>query len=110
MSILNTALEKFFVYTVTIEPFTGENDFNKPTYGPACEYRAKIERQQRITREGDMQTIRSRRMIFLYTIDTSITVKDKLTLPAGWEPLQPKILDVRLVHDHNGVHHVVLET
>jgi hypothetical protein len=110
MSILNTALEKFFVHVVTIEPFTGEDDFNKPTYGTACEFRAKIERQQRILREDTMQTIRSRRLIYLYTTDTSITVKDRLTLPAGFEPLQPKITDVRVVSDHQGVHHIVLET
>ena len=110
MSILNTPLEKFFIFTVIIKPFVSEDDFNKPTFGDERCYKAKIERQERIFREDFRQVIRSRRLIYLFTTDTDLSTKDELTLPAGFEPLQPKILDVRIVHDHNGVHHVVLVT
>lgn len=110
MSIIGTPLKKFFVHTVTIRPWVSEDEFGKPTYGDACEYLAKIERQERATRTVEGITIRSRRLIYLYTTDTTITSKDELTLPAGFEPLQPKINDVRIVVDQNGVHHIVLET
>lgn len=103
-------MDKFFIWTVTIEPFVSEGDFNKPVYGTAKCFKAKIERQQRTTREDTQQTTRSRRLIYLLTDDTSISVKDRLTLPAQFEPTQPKINDVRIVHDHVGVHHIVLET
>ena len=103
-------LKKFFTETVTIQPWTGEDDFGKPTYGAACEFLAKIERQERATRTPQGITIRSRRLIYLYTTDTSLTVKDLLILPTGYEPLEPKIVDVRIVNDPNGVHHIVLET
>lgn len=111
MSILNTrALRKFFTEVVTVTPWTGEDDFGKPTYGTPCEIRAKIERQERATRTTDGITIRSRRLIYLFSTDTSFTTKDLLTLPAGYEPLEPKINDVRIISDQNGVHHIVLET
>jgi len=110
MSIIGTPLKKFFIWTVTIEPFISEDYSGSPTYGDPVEYKAKIERQERITRTLDQHTIRSRRLIYLYTTYTGITTKDRLTLPAGFEPLQPKILDVRITHDHQGVHHIVLET
>ena len=110
MSILGTPLKKFFVHTVTIEPWVSEDEFGKTTYGAPCDYLAKIERQERATRTAEGITIRSRRLIYLYSVDTTISTKDQLTLPAGFEPLQPKILDVRIVVDQNGVHHVILET
>ncbi len=110
MSIIGSALKKFYIWTVTIEPFVSDDEYNAPTYSTAVPYKAKIERQERITRVGDMQTIRSRRLIYLYTIYEGITTKDRLTLPTGFEPLQPKILDVRIVHDHKGIHHIVLGT
>ena len=112
-------LDKFFIWTVTIEPFEGEDDFNKPSYGTACEYKAKIERQSRIERGESSQDIRNRRLIYLLTDDTNISVKDRLTLPAQFATgpnastdagRQPKILDVRIVHDDQGVHHIVLVT
>ena len=109
MAIAN-ALKQLFVVTVTIYPFVSEDEAGKPTYGTAASYPAKIERQERITRDNDMQTIRSRRLIYLYTQNTAISTKDRLVLPAGYEPLEPKIMDVRVVQDQFGVHHIVLAT
>jgi len=110
MSVIGRALRKFFIWDVTIEPFVSDDKYGKPAYGTSVPYKAKIERQERIVRTGDMQTDRSRRLIYLYTKYTGITTKDRITLPTGFEPLQPKLLDVRLVHDHKSIHHVVLET
>ena len=111
MSILtNKALKKFFTETVTITPWVSEDDFGKPVYGTACQIKAKIERQERATRTEEGITIRSRRLIYLFSTDTSFTTKDLLTLPVGYEPTDPKIIDVRIVSDHRGVHHIVLET
>lgn len=107
---IQTALKKFFNQTVTIEPFVSEGDGNKPTYGTAKPFAAKIERQARQSRADDEHTIRSRRKIFLFTQDPTISTKDRLTLPAGFEPLQPPIVDVRTVTDIPGIHHIVLET
>lgn len=111
MSIISKrALKKFFTETVIIEPWLSEDDFGKPVYGTACEIKAKIERQERATRTQDGITIRSRRLIYLFSVDTSFTTKDRLTLPVGYEPLNPKIIDVRIVSDTKGVHHIILET
>lgn len=111
MSIVTSkALKKFFTETVTIAPFTGEDDFGKPTYGTPCQVRAKIERQERASRTSEGITIRSRRLIYLFSTDTSFTTKDQLTLPVGYEPLSPAIIDVRIISDQHGVHHILLET
>ena len=110
MSILNTPLKKFFTEIVTITPWISEDEFGKPVYGTPCQINAKIERQERAARDAQGITIRSRRLIYLFSIDTSFTTKDLLTLPVGYEPLEPKIIDVRIVSDTNGVHHIVLET
>lgn len=110
MSIIGTPLKKFFVFDVIIEPLVSKDEAGKPTYGDPVIYKGKIERQERQTRGLDQSTIRSRRLIYLYTTYTGITTDDRVTLPAGFEPLQPKLLDVRIAHDHNGVHHIVLVT
>jgi hypothetical protein len=116
-SILTTTLKKYFTWTVTIEPFVSEDKFNRPTYGAAVTYKAKIERAERETRADDQHVVRSRRLIYLLTTNTGITTKDRLTVPAALEPLfearNPKIIDVRSVTKlgpNGGVHQMVLET
>ena len=107
---ISNRLKKQFIWDVTIEPYAGDDEYNKPTYGTAKTYKAKIERQARYLLASDQVTIRSRRQIFLYTQDTTISNKDRLTLPSEFAPTQPQILDVRIAHDSKGVHHIVLET
>lgn len=104
-----TALKKLFNQTVTIETKTGRDGYNKPTYTTTKSYSAKIERGAKAFRTDDQREITSPRKIFLFTQDT-ITPEAKVTLPAAFAPINPKILMVRPVTDLPGIHHIVLIT
>ncbi len=111
MAIHQAIVSKFFKQTVTIEPHTGTSTdgYNKPTYGTAVSYSAKIEMAVENIRTDEQEDVVSSRKIFLSTQTAPATV-DKITLPAGFEPLNPKILAVRTVTDDVGVNHIVLMT
>lgn len=95
--------------TVTVEPFTSysTDGYNTPVYGAALTLRARVEQgpKQIIDAEGRMvvSTVRA------YLGSTGLfTVKDRLTLPAGFAPTQPALLKCEPVRDETGLHHTVL--
>jgi hypothetical protein len=107
---MDPALKKLFIYEITLEPYSGQDGYAKPSYGTAKTYKARIERTRTMIRAADGHEEVSERRIFLDTTDTTITTKDRITLPTAFTPTKPKIIDVQVVSDHKGVHHVVLFT
>lgn len=107
---LHPALSPFFNVTVSITPFVSYDSFNKPTYGTAVNYSAKVENSRMMLRTDFGMEEKSTRLIYLNTQVTTITTRDKLTLPAALAPVNPKILSVRTVYDVQGVNHIVLIT
>jgi len=108
MAIAN-ALKKLFKHTVTIESFSTSDGYNKPTYSAAVTYTAKIEDTVTMVRDDNNDEIKSTRKIFLFT-QTVPTTKDRITLPAGYAPLTPKIIAVQTLTDLTGTSHVVVYT
>lgn len=108
--VLAQNLAAFFNQTVTIEPYTGKDDFGKPTYGTGVDYAAKIEFSTMNIRTDYDREIKSTRQIFLNTTTTSFDTRDRITLPTAFQPTQPLILFVRVVLDRQGVSHIVLQT
>lgn len=109
MAIHPAIVAKFFNQTVTIEPKSGKDGYNKPTFGTAVSYKAKIEQSVENVRTDDNTEVVSSRKVFLNT-QTAPSTTDQLTLPTGFEPLQPKILAVRIVTDDIGINHIVVMT
>lgn len=110
MAIAN-ALKKLFKNTVTIESYsaTSGSGYNKPGYSAAVIYTAKIEDTVTIVRDENNDEKKSTRKIFLFT-QTVPTTKDRITLPAGYAPLTPKIIAVQTLTDLTGTSHVVVYT
>jgi hypothetical protein len=108
---IDSALKVFFTETVTIESFSSSDTggYVVPSYSTGVSYSAKIEGNDEMVRDEDGNENRSRRKVFLFTQDV-ITSKDRITLPAGYTPLQPQILAVRTATDHRGVNHRVVLT
>lgn len=109
---LPTQLKDFFNYTVTIEPYSSDDGYGKPTYGTGVEVPAKMEHSNEYFRLDDEQEIVSQRKIFLYT-QTVPDPRDRVTLPSAFGPQTvPKILRIRVVTDvsNTKIHHIVLYT
>lgn len=92
---------------VKLEPFSSLDAFGEPSFGAAQSFRARIELKGRLIRDNQGREVASRGRVFLATTAPPST-KDRLTLPAPYEPTNPLILDVRPVEDESGIHHVVL--
>jgi hypothetical protein len=108
--VLDQRLSPFFNQTVSIAPFLSNDDFGKASYKVAVAYEAKIEQATLNIRTDFDREIKSTRLIYLNTTNTQISTKDLLTLPTGFEPINPLILAVRIVLDKNGISHMVLRT
>ena len=93
--------------TVTVEPFALEDEYGVASYGSPNSYRARVEMKSSLVRDAQGHELVARGLVYLATAAIP-GPKDRLTLPAGYEPRQPPILDVRPVEDEGGVHHVVL--
>lgn len=102
-------LEDFFDKTVTIEPFVSRDQYGKPNsgtsgYGPPVQYPANIPvaLRQMAVRTKDGTSVFGRGPIYLPVAPMTITVNDRITLPAGYSPAQPPILQVSPFGDEEG--------
>lgn len=106
MSLLEDVLP-LMVQTVTLTPWTGQNAYGEPTYGTAVSYTARVEGKVRMVRDSIGVERVSTVAVYLATT-TSISPKDKLTLPSGWTPQSPPLLAVQRHADDSGDSHMVL--
>lgn len=105
-------LDELFVHTVTIVPQSSTDVDNQPTYGTAVSHRAKIALRTRYIRTASGREIAGRGTVYVVAASgATLSVpgaKDRLTMPTGFEPLIPPVLDVRPHYDEEGLHHVEL--
>lgn len=103
MTTLDPEFTALMPYTVTIEPWVSYDAWGAATYGTAVSYTARIEhrRGQVLNLSGEMVTSTLR--VFLAT-ETDIDPASRLTLPTGWTPSQPKILQTARLTDENGLY------
>ena len=92
-------------HTVTIAPVTGKDEFNELTHGAAVSYSARIEQGARRVQDITGKEKGSNTRIFIATA-TEITFEDLITLPSGFNPNTPPILNVLRHSDETGLHHV----
>lgn len=95
-------------HTVTIEPFTSVDLYGNYTYGAPVTYSARVQgKNQLITAMSGEEAV-SR--VTVYIPYATVGPRDRITLPAIFQPTQPSILDVRQVSDEFGQHHTVILT
>jgi hypothetical protein len=98
--------------TITLEPSTGIDAKHNRTYGAAVTYRARIEGapgNRSFKDEKGQEKVASFK-IFVASGSTVIDKQDRITLPAGHDPVSPPILGVDPNYDQNGLHHSVIWT
>jgi hypothetical protein len=99
----------FMPQTVLREPWlsykSGGSDSN---YDTAISYLARIEMKNHLIVGKDGKVITARGKVFILS-STIPNIKDRWTLPSGYIPTQPPVLDVNVVDDESGNHHVTLE-
>lgn len=104
----DSELEDLFIHTVTTKPYGAPTVDGKPAYGTAVSHKAKIVLETRYVRDAAGRTVQGRGTVYLKKPDSVPGVKDELTMPSGFEPSKPPMLDVRPHYDLDGLHHVEL--
>lgn len=100
-------LLSLMIESVTLQPYTGQDAYGVPTYGTGVSYAARVSLKNELVRAHDGREIASRGKVYV-AMDTVPDVRSKLTLPSGYQPTQPPILDVQPEQDELGLNHVVL--
>ena len=99
--------EDMMAHTITVEPYSGQNNYGEATYGAAVTYKARVQMKSEWIRDVEGREVRARGRAYVSTT-TVLGAKDRLTLPSQFTPTQPPILDVHPAYDEDTLHHVVL--
>lgn len=96
-------LVDLFAQTVTIAAAsTGTDAYGKPTYGSATTYQAAIQGPVKFLHAQTNQERVSEMTIYVFSTST-ISARDKLTLPAGYDgSATPPIMQVERLADETG--------
>lgn len=101
------SLISLMAHTISLTPWTGQNQYGEPSYGAAVSYTARVQGKMRMVRDSTGTERVSTVTCYVATTAT-ISPKDKLTLPSGFTPATPPILAVERQADERGDHHVVI--
>jgi len=99
------AFRDMFPHTIILETWASQNAYGEPTFSTCSHVPARVEMRSRLIAGSAGREISARGRIFLGSTVIPST-KDRVTLPAGFLPRQPPILDVYPVTDEKGLHHI----
>lgn len=110
MSGYESEFDDFMPDTVTYEPYGSEDAYGAKVYGTAKTVKARVEQLARLVRDANGREVVSNTRVILKPVATdgsafTPTVKDRLTLPAGYTPQAPPPINVLRVNDDGGLHH-----
>tara|TARA_Y100000004_G_C8854352_1_gene386162 strand:+ start:386 stop:703 length:318 start_codon:yes stop_codon:yes gene_type:complete len=100
---IDQQLTDFFPHTVTIAPYSAYNNYGEESFGSTRTAKAYVEAGNTLNRTDTVQE--ETRPVRAYVSDTSITVRDKITLPDGTTPETASIEKYTVV---SGLEHTVV--
>jgi hypothetical protein len=92
-----------FVREISVEPWLSEASDGTVTYGPAVTYQCAIRDDVKRWAWEDATELASRRTIYVHA--QTLKLKDRITLPAGYEPLVTFPVYIVRRDDDEGYHH-----
>ena len=96
--------EDLMAATVTIEPYGSQDGYAEETYGASVSYKAHIQGKVVATMSFTGAERVSNFQVYLNTA-AAIDPRSRLTLPTGYSPQQPPIINVARHTDEQGQHH-----
>lgn len=100
---LDRQLLTFMPHTVTIAPYTAKNNYGEDTYTATRTAAAYVEPDKQL--QDGTQTDQETRSKTAYINDTTITLRDRITLPDG---STPNIVSVATHTEVAGLEHSVV--
>jgi hypothetical protein len=106
--MMEPELAELLTQTLTVEPKTGRDKYDRLTYGPAVSYGCRVTNKQVLVALPDGSTRTSRAYVILDADAAALDREDKVTLPDG---SKPPILSITPLNDEDGsVHHLEVYT
>ena len=100
---IDPQLTAFFPHTVTIAPFSARGNYGEESFGSTRTANAYVEPRRQLN-QGDSVNEETRPTT-AYISDTSITLRDKITLPDG---TTPEISTIEIHDVVTGLEHTVV--
>ncbi len=97
------ALRELMADSVTVEPRTGKNVNDEPTYSAAVSYVCRVEGEIKHVTDPMGNERVSTVQVYLDRYVSAMTPRDRVTLPSHWTPRQPPIVTVRHHGDEDGL-------
>jgi hypothetical protein len=104
---ITMSMWRLMTQEITVERYAGVNAYGAPTFSPAKKYRGRVILQTRRIPDDRGDEVVSIVTVYLDTRDY-IGTMDRVTLPTGFSPGQPKIIKVSQPMDRRSVHHTAL--
>lgn len=101
---IDRQLYTFFPHTVTIYPYSSQNNYGENSFGTTRSAPAYVEPNR--TLSMGMDTVEESKPTTAYIADTSITLKDKIVLPDG---TTPRITSIATHTEVIGLEHTVVQ-
>jgi hypothetical protein len=99
------------IHEIVVEHCTGTTGgYGTRVYSSASTFKARIEFKSKMVKDKSSRDVVSTTTLFTPTYDVNgtaatITVSDRITLPATFDLRQPPIITVEPHYDHEGPHH-----
>lgn len=107
---MNQALVQLMIHTITLEKLASAGLSGDKAFGAAVQVKARVENQTRLVRDGSGREVASNTFIMALPYDTtghSVTFdpSDRITLPSGFTPSQPRLIAIARCDAEAGLHH-----
>lgn len=94
--------------TITVEPWLSyKGGGSGANYDTAVSYACRIEMGNHLVVGPNDRVVTAKGIVFLMSASV-IGIKDRITLPTGYLPTQPPLLNVDVEDDETGNHHTCL--
>lgn len=100
---IDRQLLTFMPHTVTIAPYTAKNNYGEDSHGTTRTASAYVEPDKQL--QDSTQIDQEARSKTAYISDTTITLRDKITLPDG---STPNIVSIAIHTEVAGLEHTVV--
>jgi hypothetical protein len=100
----------FMPDTVTVTPYVSTSANGAKTYDTAniISYPARVEMRNHLVLDKAGREVTARGTVYLGST-VAPGISDLLTLPAGFTPRTPPMIDINIESDEDGIHHIKLE-
>lgn len=99
---LARAFAPLLTQTIILAPYDHQNIYGEDIYNDEVTVKCRISGMIDFDHTVEGQTIKAKHKIYIERLDYDVDVKDRITMPDGFQPLHPPILGIAQRPDETG--------